>query len=160
MHRRPATSLVDPDGLTRLSGQPVAEVSRATLEAGKSLVATWTDLEPIVKQLTANVQKFVTEQQELDVVASGKLLATCASVIQKLSMASTGVLRASEGMAKLAMLLDVHNGTATRRSPAEQSQKQLIAAVVGTVRKLVIPGKQCPACHVLVPLPVEKELDA
>lgn len=149
MERRPATSLADPDGLTRLSGQPVAEVSRATLKAGRTLVAAWERLEPVVTKLTELVQAEV-DAGELEDPA--KLLGQCASVIQKLSMASTGVLRASEGMTKLAMLLDVHNGHAVRRSPAEQSQKQLIAAVVGTVQKLVIPGKQCPACHVLVPV--------
>jgi len=149
VHRRPATSLVDPDGLTRLSGQPVADVSRATLEAGKSLVAAWTDLEPVVRKMTEVVRAYAEDEQVKPKEAM-ILLSQCAGVIQKLSMASTGVLRASEGMSKLALLLDA--GTIKQSRPADMTQKQLVGAVVSTVQKLVIPGKQCPACHVLVPI--------
>jgi len=149
-HRRPATSLVDPDGLSRLSGQPVLAVQEATLKAGQSLVATWTDLEPIVRRLTLVVRQFVEGDSRIGAPDAAKLLSQCAGVIQKLSMASTGVLRASEGMAKLALLLDA--GTVRRPDPAKQTEKQLAVAVVEATRRMVIPGKQCPTCHVLVPV--------
>ena len=157
MDRRPATSLVDPDGLARLSGQPVLAVQQATLKAGQSLVRDWDALRPIVQKLTVLVRDYVEGDAALKPTDAAKLLSQCAGVIQKLSMASTGVLRASEGMAKLALLIDA--GTVRRPDPAKQTEKQLAVAVVEATRRMVVPGKQCPTCHVLVPLPAETTAD-
>jgi hypothetical protein len=151
---RAATSLADTTGLSQLSGQPVVAVSQATLKAASSLIATWEELEPIVKALIGKVKAYAGDPA-VDREDAAKLLSSVASVVQKVAMASTGVLRASEGMSKLALLLDV--GRVQRVAPGKQTEKQLIGTVIEAVKRLVIPGKQCPACHALVPLEIKAD---
>ena len=152
MARQPAAQdLTAATGITSLSGRPVQEVADATLKAGASLVATWTDLEPIVKKLTKKVHQEV-DRDDFKPGDAAKLLSLCATVSQKVGAASTGVLRASEGMSKLALLLDA--GRVQRVHPRELTQKQLIATVVETVKQLRNPKKPCPVCAALPALEV------
>ena len=149
--RPPAHDLTATTNLSTLSGEPVRDVSRATLAAGRSLIGTWRTLEPVVQKLIGVVQRFVDEQP-LEPPDAARLLSQCATVIQKLSLASTGVLRASEGMTKLELLLEAQRGGSGRAAPGTQSAKQLATVVVEATRRMVVAGKQCPTCHVLVPL--------
>ena len=146
----PAHDLTAATGITQLSGRPVQEVADATLKAGASLVQTWTDLEPIVKALTKKVHAEV-EADDFKPGEAARLLSLCATVSQKVGAASTGVLRASEGMSKLALLLDA--GRVQRVHPREMTQKQLLQTMVATLKAVQRPGKPCIQCgH---PIPIE-----
>jgi hypothetical protein len=141
---QPATDLTAASGLTQLSGRPVVEVADATLKAGKSLLAEWHELEPIVKQLIRRVREHC-EHERIQGAEAMKALAQCATVVQKIGAASTGVLRASEGLSKLALLLDA--GRTRRLSPQDQSQKQLAATFLELGAQIVKKTGRCPLCQ-------------
>jgi hypothetical protein len=140
---QPAQDLTAASGLTALSGRPVLEVADATLKAGASLVHDWEQLRPIVRALIKKVQAEV-DADDFKPGEAAKLLSTCATVVQKVGAASTGVLRASEGMSKLALLLDA--GRVKRTQPAQMTEKQLAAVVLETAAKIVKKTGRCPIC--------------
>jgi hypothetical protein len=140
---QPATDLTAASGLTALSGRPVVEVADATLKAGASLVRDWEALRPIVSSLIKKVQAEV-DRDDFKAGEAAKLLSTCATVTQKLGAAGTSVLRASEGMSKLALLLDA--GRVRRASPTQMTEKQLAAVVLETATKIVKRTGKCPIC--------------
>jgi predicted RecB family endonuclease len=141
---QPAQDLTAASGLSQLSGRPVVEVADATLAAGKSLLAEWQQLEPIVKQLIRRVRDHC-EHEKIQGAEALKALAQCASVVQKLGAAGTSVLRASEGMSKLALLLDA--GRIRRAHPKDQSQKQLAATFLELGAQIVKKTGRCPLCQ-------------
>ena len=140
---QPAQDLTAASGLTALSGKPVQEVAAATLKAGKSLLAEWEQLEPIVKQLIRRVKEHC-EHEKIRGPEALKALASCATVVQKLGAAGTSVLRASEGMSKLALLLDA--GTVRRSRPSEMTEKQLLDTLIAFGKRLHKEGKPCLWC--------------
>lgn len=140
---RAATDLTATTGLTSLSGKPVVEVADATLKAASSMLREWQELEPIVKQLIRRVREHC-EHGKITGPESLKALGSCATVVQKLGAAGTSVLRASEGMAKLALLLDA--GRVQRQRPHEMTEKQLAAVVLETAKKIVDRTGRCPLC--------------
>src|SRR5215813_14828160 len=99
-----ATDLTAVRSVQQATGEYVAEIQAATLAAGASLVQTWRELEPIVKALIALVKADV---ESGDIEKPAHLLSQCAVVVQKVGSAATGVLKASEGMAKLGIILSV-----------------------------------------------------
>jgi hypothetical protein len=141
---QPAQDLTAASGLTQLSGRPVVEVADATLKAGASLLTEWHELEPIVKQLIRRVREHC-EHEKITGVEAMKALAQCASVVQKLGAAGTSVLRASEGMSKLALLLDA--GRLRRAHPRDQSQQQLAATFLELAGQIVKKTGRCPFCQ-------------
>lgn len=141
---RPATDLTAATGLTALSGTPVAQVAAATLAAGAALVAEWRELEPIVKQLIRRV-RYTVEHEHIKDAEALHALAMTATVVAKVGAASTGILRASEGMSKLALLLDA--GRVRRSHPGELTEKQLAAVVLETAKKIVDRTGRCPLCQ-------------
>lgn len=151
---QPAQDLTAASGLTALSGRPVLEVADATLKAGASLVHDWDQLRPIVRALIKKVQAEV-DADDFKPGEAAKLLSTCATVVQKVGAASTGVLRASEGMSKLALLLDA--GKVKRADPRVLTEKQLLATLLATLKAFQRPGKPCIQCgH---PIPIEVSAD-
>jgi hypothetical protein len=140
---QPAQDLTAASGLTALSGRPVVEVADATLKAGASLVRDWEELRPIVSSLIKKVRREV-DADDFKPGEAAKLLSTCATVTQKVGAAATSVLRASEGMSKLALLLDA--GRVTRTRPTQMTEKQLAAVVLETATKIVKRTGRCPIC--------------
>lgn len=148
--------LVRAEGFRAVNGQKYSDVARTTLESGASMVAVWDDLEPICKQLVTRVRTHVDsdEGQQLSPTATTKLLMACASVVAKVGTASQGMLRASEGLQKLALLMDL--GTVKRKHPSELTQKQLAGLLVETLKKLGEDGP-CPVCKAEKALEVTDE---
>jgi hypothetical protein len=140
---QPAQDLTAASGLSALSGRPVVEVADATLAAGASLLREWQELEPIVRQLIRRVKEHC-EHETIRGAEALKALSACATVVQKLGVAGTSVLRASEGMSKLALLLSA--GTVRRVAPGEQSQKQLAGVVLEAAKRIVEQTGHCPFC--------------
>lgn len=138
--RLPVTDLTN-GHFHKLTGQPVVDIAKATLEAGSSLVDAWRRLEPIVRSLTAKVQ--VMADGELTGPEAAKLLGMAANVVQKVGAASQGMLRASDGMQRLALLLD---GGVQRVSPKALTEKQLASLVLETARQIAKDRGACPIC--------------
>jgi hypothetical protein len=134
-------------GLSALSGQRVVDLARTTLDAGEALVATWTDLEPIVKALIAKVRRHAEQPAVAEEKAVG-LLRECANVSARLSQAATSVLRASEGQVRLAVLLE--GPRPQRRAPGELTERQLVAVVLETARRVKVEQGTCPLCTTTV----------
>jgi hypothetical protein len=141
---QPAQDLTAASGLTQLSGRPVVEVADATLKAGTSLVQTWTELEPITKQLIRRLREHC-EHKQIQGPEALKALAMTATVVQKVGAAAANVLRASEGMSKLALLLDA--GRLRRAHPRDQSQQQLAATFLELAGQIVKKTGRCPFCQ-------------
>lgn len=137
--RAPATDLTAARELTALSGMPVVDVARATLDAGRRLLASWDDLEPLVRTLTKKVRARV-EGDELEPAEEARLLSLCASVVQRVGAASTAVLRASEGQARLGLVLQ---GGVERPKPKQMTEQQLAAVVIETVKKIALERQTC-----------------
>jgi hypothetical protein len=138
-----ATDLTASTGLTRLSGERVVDLARKTLDAGESMVGAWSETEPILRKLTAVVRKQVDDEQFEPKLALS-LLRECAAVAQRVSQAATSVLRASEGQVRLAVLLE---GPRPRQThPAEMTEKQLVAVVLATARRIKDEQGACPVC--------------
>lgn len=148
--------LVRAEGFRAINGQHISDIAATTLKSGASMVAVWDDLEPICKQLVARVRRHVDsdEGKALSPTATTKLLMACASVVAKVGAASQGMLRASEGLQKLALLLDV--GRVKRSHPKDLTEKQLAATLVETLKKIAHEGPVCPVCNAVKPIPVER----
>jgi hypothetical protein len=127
-----------------VNGAPITEIAESTLKAGGSMVDTWTRLEPLVQQLISRLSDTVDDAAHLDTNEAATLLGLCATVVQKVGNAAQGVLKASEGLSKLSVLLAAGRGT--RKPPSEMSQRQLAAVLVETLKKLGTEGP-CPVCH-------------
>jgi len=142
-----ATDLCAQTGLAQLSGQRVVELARKTMDTAETLVGTWADLEPIVKVLIGRVKEYA-QRPEVEAVTATKLLRECATVSSQLSSAATGVLRASEGQVRVAVLLE--GPTPQRVAPEQLTEKQLVAIVLETVKKMKAESGSCPVCSVVV----------
>jgi hypothetical protein len=141
---QPAQDLTAASGLTALSGRPVVEVADATLKAGQSLIAEWTEFRPMVRALTKKVAREI-ERDDFQPGEAARLLSAIATVTQKIGAAATSVLRASEGMSKLALLLDA--GRTRRLDPKDQSQKQLAVTFLELGSQIVKKTGRCPLCQ-------------
>lgn len=144
------TDLTAARSLTAANGERVLEVQTQTLAAGERLLGTWGELEPIVKQLITLVR---AEVEAGNIEKPASLLSQCAVVVQKLGQAATGVLKASEGMAKLGLILSAGQAGA-RRLPAEMTQAELSGVVLETARKIWTSGQPCPVCKASHPIEV------
>lgn len=140
---QPAQDLTAQTGLSALSGKPVVEVADATMAAARRLLGEWEELEPIVKQLIRRV-KVHCEHDTIRGAEALKALSACATVTQKLAVAGTSVLRASEGMSKLALLLSA--GRAQRAAPSQLTEKQLAALMIEAAKVHVEKTGKCPIC--------------
>jgi hypothetical protein len=138
-----ATDLTASSGLTRLSGERVVDLARKTLDAGESMVGTWSETEPILRKLTQVVRAQV-ERDAFEAKEALSLLRECAMVAQRVSQAATAVLRASEGQVRLAVLLD--GGRPERARPGEMTEKQLVGVVLATARRIKDERGSCPVC--------------
>jgi len=123
------------------NGESVLAVQSQTLAAGQRLLETWQALEPIVKQLIDLVRAEV-EAGELEKPAS--LLSQCAVVVQKVGAAASGVLKTSEGLAKLSLILDASRPI--RKTPGDMTQAELSKIVLATAKQIWESGKPCPTC--------------
>src|SRR5262249_29990273 len=124
------------------NGERVLEVQSQTLAAGHRLLDTWAELEPIVKALIALVRSEV-EAGEIEKPAS--LLSQCAVVVQKVGAAASGVLKPSEGLAKLSLILDASRPM--RRAPGDQSQRDNLQVVLACTKAIWESGQPCPTCE-------------
>lgn len=129
--------------LPAVNGQPVVEIAEATLKSGARMAAAWDALEPVVRTLTVKVQAYCN-QDEIQGKEAAQLLDRVASVIHKVGAASTGMLRSSEGLARLSVLLDA--GRVRRTQPEAMTQKQLAATVIETVKRIAKDTGSCPIC--------------
>ena len=127
-----------------MNGRRVVDVARETLDAAEALTRPWRKLAPIIEQLTERVQAQVTAD-EFEGYEAAKLLNLCASVVQKVGQASGGMLRASDGLHKLALLL---SGGIERPSPKTLTEKQMAQLVIETVKRLAKEQGRCPVCEV------------
>src|SRR5215469_1352481 len=138
-----ATDLTATHGLTRLSGERVVDLARKTLDAGEGMVGAWTELEPIVRKLTSLVRQRV-DVGDFDGKEALMLLRECAGVAARVSQAATGVLRASEGQVRLAVLLE--GPKPTRKEPGAMTERQLVGVVLAMARRLKEEQGVCPVC--------------
>lgn len=141
----PATDLTAARGLAGLSGARIIDVGNATLDAGATLIKRWAELEPLVQTLTEKVKRHA-EAEEVQGEDAARLLNLCASVSQKVGAAATNVLRASEGQARLALLLA--GPKAEKPSPTKMSEKQLAAVVLEAAKQIAADTGSCPVCTV------------
>jgi hypothetical protein len=145
---RTATDLTNLHGrLDGLTGRPMVEVARATLDAGSSLVAAWRDLEPVVRTLTKKVRRYA-ERPTVEDEKAARLLGQCARVVQQVGAAAQGILRATEGQARLALLLE--GGRPQRVAPAQLTERQLVSVVMEVAKKVKQEGGVCPVCTTTV----------
>jgi len=147
----PATDLTAPQGLEALSGERMVDVARRTLDASDRMLGTWDELEPIAKTLVGMVRDYVA-QKKADIADGAKLLGQVANVSAKIATAATQVMRASEGQTRLALL--VAGPGATRRPASEQSQAELLSAMVAIFKRAWTETGVCPTCHATQPLVV------
>src|SRR5215813_6970706 len=144
-----STDLTAARSLTAANGERVTQLQSATLDAGARLIETWTELEPIVKALIALVK---AEVDRGEVEEPGRLLSQCAVVVQKVGSAATGVLKASEGMAKLGIILSVGH---EKKAPSEMTQAELSKVVLATAKQIWTSGQPCPVCKASHPIEVQ-----
>lgn len=136
---------MDTGWIAPLNGQRVVDVAETTLAAGKSMVAHWEGLEPIVGELTKRVRKYVEASgADMQPQEASKLLVTAASVVDKLAKAAQQMIRASEGQSRLAVLLS--GGVPKRADPAAMSEKQLVGVVLEVAKRLKKESGTCPVC--------------
>jgi len=141
-------------GYRSVNGEPVLAVIQSTLEAGSSMVQTWRALEPIVKALTEEVQARVNDhRRKFTVDEAAGLLTKCASVVRNVGAAAQGMLKASEGQARLLVVLQT--GDVKPKKPSEMTEKQLIGVVVETLKKAHDAGKPCPVCATVPAIEVQ-----
>src|SRR5215471_5230245 len=127
-------------GYKSVNGQGVLAVIESTLAAGASMVQTWRALEPIVKALTEEVQHRVADRRnKFTADEAAGLLTKCASVVRNVGASAQGMLKASEGQARLLVVLQT--GDVKPKSPKEMTEKQLIGVVVETLKKAHDAGK-------------------
>lgn len=141
-----------------LHGADIADVAQETLDTGKSLLAQWNELEPIVRQLTALLRQHVEAadpEWAASPVKAANLLATVASVVEKTSRSAQSVLKASEGLSRLAVL--IMGGVPERPDTAKLSEKQLAGVVVEACRRMYQEQGICPVCAAQ---PIEAEVVA
>ena len=136
----PATDLTSqsPAALVQLSGRPMVEVAEATLQAGRSMVAQWAQLEPIVDALIVKVKALV-ESDAITGQDAAKLLSLAAGTVQKVGVTAQGMFRSSDGLTRLALLLE---GPA-RPAPQKLSEKQMVDVVIASVTRLAKERKRC-----------------
>jgi hypothetical protein len=87
----------------------------------------------------------VSLEADLPPKESAALLGLCATVIQKVGSASTGMLKASEGLQKLSLLLSAGKGV--RKSAGEMTEQQLASVVLETAKRIVQKTGKCPLCQ-------------
>lgn len=129
-----------------LNGQKVTDVAEATLLAGAQLVAYWNNLEPVVKNLLAIVQQHTAAATTatLNPQQATNLLATVANVVDKMAKAGGAVLKASEGQARLHVLL--RGGPPQRPDAKRLSERQLAAVVIEAAKRIQKETGRCPIC--------------
>jgi hypothetical protein len=127
--------------LGALNGKDIADVAKATLDVGQSMLAHWTELEPIVKQLTQLVRAEVANDE---IKNPTRMLADVAGVVEKITRASGSVTKAAEGLARLTVL--VMGGVPQRADPRQLSEKQLAGIVVEAVKRIKADTGVCPIC--------------
>ena len=132
-------------GYRAVNGEPIVAISESTLAAGASMLEAWRALEPLVRTLTKRVSDAL-EHEATDLRGSAQLLGTCSTVVQRVGTAAQGMLRTSEGLAKLTVLLSA--GRPQRLSPGKLSQQQLVGMVLETAKQLHTQGTACPVCGV------------
>jgi hypothetical protein len=135
--------------LDAVNGESLRQIATHTLASGARLTDAWDRLEPIVRALIKLVE---TDIEQHTVADPARLLAQCATVVQKLGIAATGMFKATEGLQKLRLLLAV--GTMERTPPTARSNRQLIDVIVGTLQKAHTKGQPCPVCHLVAPLEI------
>lgn len=127
-----------------LNGKDIADVAAATLRAGESLLAHWTELEPIVKKLTEIVRAQVESGVDDPRLSPMVMLSTIAGVVEKITRASGSVMKASEGLGRLTVL--VMGGVRQRPDTAQLSEKQLAGIVIEAARRMKDETGVCPIC--------------
>src|SRR5262249_28283007 len=130
-----------------INGESVVQVAESTLSAGASMIDAWRQLEPLVRTLTKKVGASLKSQKRTP-AEDAKLLALCATVIHRVGSAAQGVLRATEGQAKLAVLLQA--GQAPRRAASQLTEKQLAGIVLEAAKKIVERTGRCPVCMPII----------
>ena len=126
-----------------INGQSVVAVAESTLAAGASMVDAWHQLEPLVRTLTKRVGASLKSHKRTP-AEDAKLLSLCATVIHRVGGAAQGVLRATEGQAKLAVLLQA--GQAPRKAASQLTEKQLAGVVLEAAKRIVEKTGRCPVC--------------
>ena len=143
----PPEDLTAARGLTSLSGQRVVDVARKTLDASERLIGAWDELEPIVRTLIGKVRTYA-ETADLEAKEATGLLTAVSAVASRVGTAATSVMRASEGQVRLAVLIE--GPKPQRKAPGELTEKQLVAVVLETARKLKQEQGACPVCTTTV----------
>ena len=129
--------------LSGLNGTPMIEVAKKTLEAGKRQVNEWETLEPIAQTLISRL-KTAVDQSEYSASEAADLLGKCSKAMLTLQQTSRSLLQATEGLTRLALL--VEGPRIERSDPKKMTEKQQIALVVGTVKKIAQDTGICPVC--------------
>jgi len=132
-----------------VNGQRIVDVAKSTLDASETLVGTWTTLEPIVKRLITKVAAYA-DGADVQAAAATTLLKDVAGVTRAVAQAATAVMRASEGQARLAVLIA---GPQPKRLQKEtMTERQLVAVVMETARTMRREtGGPCPLCTRTLP---------
>src|SRR5215475_7789832 len=146
----PCNDLTEARGLTSLSGERVVDVARKTLDASERLIGAWDELEPIVRGLLGKVRTYA-ESDDVHTKDAAALLRDIATVAALVGSAATGVMRASEGQVRLAVLIE--GPKPTRKAPGELTEKQLVSVVLETARKVKQEQGICPLCTTTVAAP-------
>jgi hypothetical protein len=142
-----------------VNGQRIVDVARSTLDAAETLVTTWTSLEPVVKSLIPKVRAYA-EREDVDARDATTLLKDVAGVTRAVASAATAVMRASEGQARLAVL--IAGPKIERKGAGELTERQLVAVVIETARRMKDEHGVCPlGCRSRKrTLPIETTADA
>ena len=146
----PCHDLTEARGLTSLSGERVVDVARKTLDASERLIGAWDELEPIVRGLLGKVRTYA-ESDDVHTKDAAALLRDIATVASRVGTAATAVMRASEGQVRLAVLIE--GPKPTRKTPGELTEKQLVAVVLETARKVKQEQGICPLCTTTTVVP-------
>lgn len=140
--KRPAHDLTATTGLSALSGERVVDIGVKTLDAAERLIATWDDTEPLLKRLIGKVKAFV-ESPDVDEHYAVKVLGEVAQASRAMANSAGMVLRAADGMTRLALLL---SNPTQQKAPSDLTEKQLVGVVLETAKRIKREQGHCPLC--------------
>ena len=121
----------------------MVEVAKLTLETGMRQVKAWEDMEPVATMLIARLKEAV-DTPEYDANEAADLLTKCSKAMLTLQQTSRSLLQATEGLTRLAVL--VEGPKIERSDPKRMTEKQMASIVVETVKKMAKDTGICPVC--------------
>ena len=126
-----------------INGKPMLEVAEATLKMASEQIGHWNELEPVVRSLISKVKGCVDSPDYKDDEAAD-LLVKCANSLKTLQNVATSFVKVSDGMTRLAFM--VEGPRLEKQRPSSMTEKQMASIVVETVKKMAKDAKICPVC--------------